>query len=77
MCEIAVVCMCVGVCVCVTLQEGISPVERVFSRAVFTMDYRDSDLFNLLEDTIRQQVTHTHTHAHTHTHTHTHRLPWV
>jgi hypothetical protein len=28
----------------------------VFSRAVFVFDYRDSELFHLLEDTIRQQV---------------------
>lgn len=35
--------------------SGVPLAERVFSRAVFVMDYRDSDLFHLLEDTVRRQ----------------------
>ena len=40
----------------VPLQQtsGYQPQERVFSRAVFVMDYRDSGLFHALEDTIRK-----------------------
>lgn len=31
---------------------GLAPSEKVYGRAVFVMDYRDSDLFHVLEDTV-------------------------
>ena len=41
---------------CAHAQAGIPASERVFTRAVFVMDYKDSELFYLLEDTVRRQV---------------------
>jgi len=41
----------------ITLQKGVMPLcERPYSRMAFVMDYRDSELFHLLEDTVRRQV---------------------
>ncbi|GAX72591.1 hypothetical protein CEUSTIGMA_g47.t1 [Chlamydomonas eustigma] len=34
---------------------GIPQADKVFCKAVFVMDYRDSDLFHTLEDTLRKQ----------------------
>ncbi len=34
---------------------GLVASDRVYSRVVFLMDYRDSDLFHTLEDTVRKQ----------------------
>lgn len=61
-------------------------IERSYCRMAFSMDYRDSELFHLLEDTVRRQVRHMTDmmcstcvcaqtpHSHTHTE-HRTRLP--